>query len=141
MRSMTMRIGLESFPARLRQDLAPRSCECLMNLLPYSGAVIHARWSGEALWSPLAAALPAHALLPPESPRGPLQPGEVLLYAGECSEPELLIVYGISRFACKSGPLEGNQVLTIEDRLDSIARLGREILWGGARTLSIEVRP
>jgi hypothetical protein len=141
MRTVTMRIGLESFQARLRQDLAPRSCDRLMDLLPYSGAVIHARWSGEALWSPLAAALPAHVLLAREGPGGALQPGEVLLYAGECSEPELLIVYGDSRFACKSGPLEGNRVLTIEDGLDRIAELGHEILWGGAATLSIEATP
>ena len=141
MHTVTMRIGLESFRARLRQDLAPRSCECLMALLPYSGAVIHARWSGEALWSPLAAAFPARVLLPAEGPHGALQPGEVLFYAGECSEPELLIVYGVSRFACKSGPLEGNQVLTIDNRRDCIARLGREILWGGAMTLSIEATP
>ena len=138
MRTLTVRIGPESFPARLRHDLAPRSCEGLLALLPYSGAVIHARWSGEALWSPLAAAWPADLLLPPENPRGTPRPGEVLLYAGERSEPELLIVYGTSRFACKAGPLEGNQVLTIEDRLESIARLGREVLWGGAMTLSIE---
>jgi hypothetical protein len=138
MRALNIKIGAEGFPARLRYDLAPRSCECLMALLPYSGDLIHARWSGEALWSPLAAVLPADLILPAENPRSGTRPGEVLLYAGERSEPELLIVYGTSRFACKAGPLEGNPVLTIDGRLDRIRTLGRDVLWGGAMTLSIE---
>lgn len=138
--SLSVAIGTERFTARLRQDLAPRSCECLMALLPYSGKVIHARWSGEALWSPLGAAMPADVILPQEYPRNEAQLGEILLYAGELSEPELLIVYGISRFACRAGELQGNHVLTIEDRLDRLARLGPEVLWGGAMELRIEPR-
>lgn len=140
MRALTIKIGAESFSARLRYDLAPRSCECLMALLPYSGDVIHARWSGEALWSPLAAVVPAGLVLPPENPRGEPLPGEVLLYAGERSEPELLIAYGTTRFASKGGPLEGNQVITIEDRLERMTALGRTALWRGAMALSITSR-
>jgi len=139
--TLTVKIGAESFTARLRPDLAPRSCERLLGLLPYSGKVIHGRWSGEALWSPLAAVMPQDVILPRENPRNHAAPGEILLYAGEVSEPELLIVYGASRFACKAGPLEGNPVLVIEDRLERLAQLGREVLWGGAMELHIESQP
>jgi hypothetical protein len=136
-----VKIGSESFQARLRRDLAPRSCECLLGLLPYARKLIQARWSGEALWSPLSEALPMGSLLPPENARHQPVPGEILLYAGTLSEPELLIPYGISRFACKDGPLEGNPVLSIEGRLGRLEELGREVLWKGAMELRIEVSP
>lgn len=138
---MILKIGSESFLARLRQDLAPRSCECLLALLPYTGSVIHARWSGEALWSPLAAVMAPGLVLPLENPKGRPRPGEVLLYAGVGSEPELLIPYGPNRFACKAGALEGNPVLRIEEGLERISRLGLDVLWRGAMPLSIEVSP
>jgi hypothetical protein len=64
--------------------------------------------------------------------------GEVLLYGGDLSEPELLIAYGPSRFASMAGPLAGNPVLTIDDRLARLVDLGRRILWRGAVDLRIE---
>ena len=139
--SLIITLGSERFPARLQRSLAPRSCECLLALLPYSGSVIHARWSGEALWSPLAAALAPDLILPPENPRGCPAPGEILLYAGGESEPELLIPYGTSRFGCVAGPLAGNPVLEIEGKLERLGQLGREILWRGVVPFSIEVSP
>jgi hypothetical protein len=139
--TLILKIGTEGFTARLRRDLAPRSCEYLLGLLPYGAQVIHARWSGEALWAPLAAVVPPDLMLPWESATADPVPGQVLLYAGECSVPELYIPYGVNRFACKHGPLEGNPVLTIEDRLDRLAELGPEVLWQGARGLHMEVSP
>ncbi len=62
-----------------------------MALLPYSGEVIHARWSGEALWSPLAEVWTSGLAIPLESSGTLPRPGEALLYAGGRSEPELLI--------------------------------------------------
>jgi hypothetical protein len=138
---LILTVGTQRFTARLRRDLAPRSCECLLGLLPYAGKVIHARWSGEALWSPLAEVLPPDLRLPSECATGSPAPGQLLLYAGELSVPELLIPYGTSRFACKAGTLQGNSVLSIEDRLDRLAGLGSEVLWQGARGLRIEVSP
>jgi hypothetical protein len=139
--TLILSIGSERFPARLRRDLAPHSCERLMGMLPYAGKVIHARWSGEALWSPLEAVFPQDLMLPRENAIGDPAPGQVLLYAGECSVPELFIPYGSNRFACKAGPLEGNPVLSIEDGLDRLAQLGPEVLWQGAKELRIEVSP
>lgn len=137
----TIRIGTERFPARLLCDPASDSCAYLMALLPYSGSVIHARWSGEAIWSPLAKVGPPGRILPPENPRCAPEPGVILLYADALSEPELLIPYGTSRFACKAGPIEGNPVLFIEHGLGRMAELGREVLWLGAMSFGIEGAP
>ena len=132
-------LGSLRFRARLEADLAPGSCRALLGLLPYRGTVLHARWSGEAVWSPLGAAWPAHTTLPQENATGQPRPGQLLLYAGPESEPELLLAYGETRFAANSGPLLGNPVLTILDRLDELARAGRSVLESGAATLRIEL--
>jgi|SRR5579885_3568990 len=139
--TLSFRIGSEHFPVRLQRDLAPRSCDYLLGLLPYSGRLIHARWSGEALWAPLTDVVPSGLVLPGESASADPVPGQVLLYAGERSVPELYIPYGVNRFACKHGPLEGNLVLTIVDGLQRLTELGPEVLWKGARELHIEVSP
>jgi hypothetical protein len=139
--SLMVNIGGESFRARLRRDLAPRSCEYLLSLLPYVGQVIHARWSGEALWAPLAAVIPSDLTLPSESATADPVPGQILLYTGERSVPELYIPYGVNRFACKHGPLEGNLVLIIDDGVQRLAEIGPEVLWKGAKELRIEVSP
>ena len=139
--TLDISIGTERFTARLRRDLAPRSCDYLMGLLPYVGQAIHARWSGEALWVPLAETVPADLVLPWESATADPVPGQVLLYAGERSVPELYIPYGANRFACKHGPLEGNLVLTIEGAVQRLAEVGPQVLWKGARELRIEVSP
>ncbi len=132
-------IGAKVFPARLRRDLAPQSCSRLESLMPYRGKLAHARWSGEACWSPLAGAWPRGSVLPPENATVYPMPGQVLLYAGDLSEPELLIAYGPNRFASKAGALAGNPVLTIAADLARLAELGSEIFWRGAMELRIEL--
>ena len=139
--TLTLRFGGERFTAKLRRDLAPRSCEYLLSLLPYRGRVLHARWSGEALWAPLVDVVPSGLSLPRESAVAEPAPGQALLYAGERSVPELYMPYGVNRFACQHGPLEGNLVLSIVDGLSRLTELGSEVLWKGARELHIEVSP
>lgn len=68
-------IGEAIFSARFRHDLAPVSCARLRALMPYYGDAIHARWSGEAVWSPLAAVWPAGTSLLAEHAIGNPQPG------------------------------------------------------------------
>ncbi len=132
-------LGSARFRARLETRLAPQSCRALLALLPYQGTVLHARWSGEAAWSPLGPSWPAQAALPEEQATGEPRPGQLLLYAGPRSEPELLIPYGATRFACRAGTLRGNPVLTILERLDELAHAGRALLESGAARLRIEL--
>jgi len=76
-------------------------------MLPFRGDVIHARWSGEAIWSPLSTVWPNASTLEREHATGHPKPGEVLVFVDyQRSEPELLIPYGATRFASKAGPLE-----------------------------------
>ena len=139
--TLALSIGNERFTARLQRDLAPRSCAYLLSLLPHRSQLIHARWSGEALWAPLADLVPSDLVLPRESATADPVPGQVLLYAGERSVPELYIAYGVNRFACKHGPLEGNLVITLDDKLQRLTELGLDVLWKGAMELRIEVSP
>jgi hypothetical protein len=136
--AIRMTIGGEIFHARLRYDLAPRSCDRLVSLLPYHGDLVHARWSGQSCWSPLGPIWPTGERLAPENAIAYPSRGEILLYGGELSEPELLFPYGPTRFASMAGPLAGNPVLLIEDRLARLAELGSQILWRGAVELLIE---
>jgi Protein of unknown function (DUF3830) len=141
MSTLHLSIGGRLFVSRLRWDLAPQSCTRLMQMLPLCGQVIHARWSGEAIWLPLGTNWPIGSILEPESATGHPAPGEVLLFADRRSEPELLIPYGPTRFASRAGPLEGNPVLLIEDDLPQLVELGREILLHGAMELRIDRKP
>ena len=131
-------LGRTTFSAVLEVDRAPASCRALLQLLPYRGTVLHARWSGEAVWSPLRAVWPTDFTLPGESATNTPRPGQLLLYAGKHSEPEILVAYGETRFGANSGPLAGNPVLTIVDRLDELAHVGRSILEFGAGTFHID---
>jgi len=139
--TLALSIGDESFVARLRWDLAPRSCERLLALLPYKGEVVHARWSGEALWSPLALVWRREPFLVQENATQCPKPGEILLYAGELSEPELLIPYGACRFASQAGPLEGNPVLFIEECAARLDGLSADILRRGTLKLTLSISP
>lgn len=127
----------EVFDAALRTDLAPRSCEILRNMMPLRSVVIHARWSGESIWSPLSDIWPRGLILSAERETHSPQPGDVLLFGGGISEPELLICYGPTRFASVAGPLAGNRVLTIRDRLERLTELGHGALRHGAMKLAI----
>jgi len=125
------------FDARFEAALAPHTCAAFRNLLPLTRKMIHCRWSGEGVWLPL-----DPWLLPwrVENPMGHPAPGQILLYAGGPSEPELLIPYGQCAFNSKFGALSGNHFLTIVSNLDSLIELGRKLLWEGAQDCTIELQ-
>jgi Protein of unknown function (DUF3830) len=133
-----MTIDGETFDVQLQYDKAPRSCAFLERLLSYHGKLIHAQWSGQACWSPLSGVWTPGSILAPENATSYPALGQVLLFGGALSEPELLIAYGPTHFASKAGSLAGNPVLIIGNRLERIAELGRQILWGGAVDIRIE---
>ena len=136
-----LRLSIGGRLSRLRWDLAPQSCMRFTQMLPFHGQVIHARWSGEAIWSPLSSAWRDTSILEAEHATGRPQPGEVLLSINRHSEPELLVAYGVTRFASNAGPLEGNPVLLIQDDLSQLIERGREILMHGAMELRIDRAP
>lgn len=132
MNELIIEIDDESFPARLERRSAPKTVEAFLATLPYRERIIHVRWSGEACWIPLG---DADFGLGYENATSHPAPGEVILYSGGVSETEILLAYGPTAFASKAGPLAGNHFLTITDRLDRLAELGRETLWSGAKPI------
>jgi hypothetical protein len=123
------------FTARLETSLAPAACAFIRGRLPFRSRLVHARWSGEAVWVPMG-----------ETPLGlPLgnatsypSPGQALLYPGGFSETEILIAYGAARFASRLGQLAGTHFLTVVGGSERLPELGGLALWEGAQDLSIE---
>lgn len=125
-------VGPLTFRGRFEEERAPRTVDAFRRLLPYRQSLIHARWSGEAGWVPLGE---FRLDVPAENAVERPAPGQILFYPGGISETEILFPYGVSRFACKDGPLAGNPFLTVEGPFDD---LGKLLLWKGAQPISFE---
>lgn len=125
-------VGPYCFTGRFERHAAPGSVALLRGLLPLESGAMHARWSGEAAWSPLDAGVK----FPPENATAFPHPGQILLYAGTRSEPELLIPYGACSFACRAGQLAGNHVVTLDD-VTGLRELGEALLTQGAQPLRL----
>jgi hypothetical protein len=127
-------LGTATFMASFRDELSPKVCAEMRGRLPILGRVLHARWSGEAIWLPLGFDLPAthseHATSYPA-------PGDVLIAGPGVSEGEILIAYGPCRFASRAGQLAGTPFLSIREDLDGLAQVGSEVLQHGGLPLVI----
>lgn len=120
--------------ARLETTLAPKSCAALRRLLPLTGHLLQARWSGEAAWMPLGE---LDLGIGPENPVGQPEPGQILLYPKGVSETEILVPYGMTVFASKFGPLQGNHCLTVVEGRELLPELGRRVVWAGAQPVRL----
>ncbi|WP_061933386.1 DUF3830 family protein [Aureimonas sp. AU22] len=134
MTEILVEIDSEIFPARFEREAAPRTVAAVEAILPYAERIIHVRWSGEACWIPLGE---RDFGLGYENATSHPAPGQMILYPGGVSETEILLAYGPVAFASKAGPLAGNHFLTITDRLDVLADLGRGTLWTGAKAIRL----
>ena len=128
--------GPYTFRGHLELERAPKTCEAFRRHMPFQNKVIHVRWSGEAVWSPLGdldfgVGFENNTCYP--------SPGQVILYPGGVSETELLLAYGNVSFASKAGPLSGNHFLTLTSGLENIYTLGRKVLWEGAQDIRFEI--
>jgi hypothetical protein len=119
---------------RFEIDAAPETCSIFASQLPFTKKVIHCRWSGEGIWIPLGS---WSAPLTAENQTGNPRPGQILLYAGGPSEPELLIPYGQCLFNSKFGRLHGNHIISIQEPMDQLLTLGQLVLWHGAQDCTI----
>jgi uncharacterized protein DUF3830 len=127
-------IGELKFLARLERERAPASVAALLRLLPLSGSLLQARWSGEAAWMPLGS---LEVGVGAENDTQRPAPGQILLHPMGISETEILIPYGETVFASKAGALRGNHVMTIVHGADLLPELGRRVLWEGAQPIHI----
>lgn len=136
MPKIVVRIGSKVLSARLEPARSPRTVAAFVARLPLRGQLVHARWSGEALWMPLGELQLYDSY---EDPTSYPAPGQVLWHPPGVSEAELLVPYGPTRFASKGGQLAGNHFLTLEVDPVELGSLGRAVLWGGAVDVSFEV--
>lgn len=125
-------IGGELFPARFETTDAPKTVARFRQLLPYSDRIIHVRWSGEACWIPMGE---RDLSIGYENATSYPAPGQVIVHPGGMSETEILIAYGPCCFASKAGQLAGNHFLTVTEGLDRLPKVGRSVLWDGAKTI------
>jgi hypothetical protein len=133
--TVTVRVGAHRLTARLETSRAPLTCAAFRERLPFTGTLVQARWSGEACWIPLG---DLDLGVPLEHPVSEPARGMVLFHPADESETEILVPYGTTRFASVHGPLQGTPFLTILD-LPALARLGQEILMGGAQEIVFEL--
>lgn len=135
MTNLRIAAGPFNFAARFETALAPRTCEIFRRLLPYENRIIHVRWSGEAVWVPLGE---QDLGLPMENQTSYPAPGHIIVSPGGISETEILLAYGGVHFASKVGQLAGNHFISITSPLDDLAKLGKLVLWEGAKPFRIE---
>lgn len=126
-------VGAFRFRGRWEARAAPASVAWLAARLPLDGHALHARWSGEAGWMPLE----VPAVLAAENAVAYPQRGQLLLYPGARSGPELLIPYGACAFASKAGSLAGNHVITLAGDLEALREMGETLLRKGAQPLRL----
>jgi len=127
--------GEMTFSARWEEAAAPRTCAAFRAILPLREHLIHARWSGEAMWVPMG---DRRVEVPSENATSHPAPGQLLFYPGGISETEILVPYGAAMFASKAGQLAGNHFATIEGDVRALAELGRRVLWQGAVPVTFE---
>jgi hypothetical protein len=126
-------IAGETFAASFEAADAPKTVARFRELLPFSDRIIHVRWSGEACWIPMGE---RDLGIGHENATSHPAPGHVIVYPGGVSETEILIAYGPCCFSSKAGQLAGNHFLTITGGLDRLAKIGRSVLWDGAKSIS-----
>jgi Protein of unknown function (DUF3830) len=122
--------------AQTEDEKAPATTEWFLAQLPFHSQVIHARWSGEAVWIPLG---DLRSGLDFENNTSYPSRGDILFYPAGVSETEILLAYGSASFASKAGALSGNHFLTITSGLERLGELGRHVLWHGAIDIDFDV--
>jgi hypothetical protein len=123
------------FVARLEEKAAPKTAAAFRAMLPFKDHLIHARWSGEAMWIPMGE---RRLEVGTENATSHPAPGQILFYPGGKSEMEILFPYGSVLFASKVGQLAGNHFATVIEGNDQLAELGRRTLWTGAQDIAFE---
>ena len=135
MTKLKVTAGEFTFNAKLEKELAPNTCAAFEKHMPFTGQLVHVRWSGEGIWIPLGemdfgVGYENHTSHP--------APGQIILYPGGISETEILLAYGGVDFSSKMGQLAGNHFITLLDGLENLMELGNTVLWKGAQSVRFD---
>lgn len=138
MQNLEFVIGSVVLSAQWESTAAPLTCEAIQAILPFESRIIQARWSGESAWVPMGN---TKFDLPDENPRHTPLAGQILLHRGDdSSETEILLPYGLTKFACRNGNLIGNHFATLLADASTLAKIGETILWSGAQVFKLQLR-
>lgn len=129
---MIIEIDGYKFDAVFEIEKSPGTCDAFRNAMPFSGEIVHVRWSGEGVWIPLGN---KDFAIGYEDATSYPAPGQILLYPKGKSETEILIAYGCVQFASKAGVLAGNHFATINSGLDKLREIGVSTLWEGKKSI------
>ena len=135
MTNLKVNAGPYSFVARLEKKEAPKTCTAFEKAMPFTGQIVHVRWSGEGVWIPLG---DRDFGIGYENHTSHPAPGQIILYPGGISETEILLAYGGVDFSSKMGQLAGNHFITITSGLENLMDLGNLVLWKGAQEISFK---
>jgi hypothetical protein len=135
MTALKITAGDFTFDAVLEEEKAPQTCAAFRKVMPFSGQIVHVRWSGEGVWIPLGdtdfgVGYENHTSFP--------SAGQIILYPGGISETEILLAYGGISFASRMGQLAGNHFITLTSNTDKLMDLGNSVLWKGAHDIRFE---
>jgi len=120
--------------AELREDLAPKSCQALWDVLPVEGKAIHGRWGGSEVWM----GLPPIKLTEYENETIFPAPGDILLVRIAPNVFDFAIFYGKGWCFGPTGFVPGNHFATIEKDLAGFAKGCEQVLQRGATRLTIQ---
>jgi hypothetical protein len=129
---MIIQIDGHEFEAVFEEAKSPLSCAAFRKSMPFTGEIVHVRWSGEGVWIPLGEKDFAVGI---EDATSYPAPGQILLYPKGKSETEILIAYGAVQFASKAGSLAGNHFATITRDLDKLREIGVSTMWEGKKII------
>ena len=104
MTALKITAGDFTFDAVLEEEKAPQTCAAFRKVMPYSGQIVHVRWSGEGVWIPLGdtdfgVGYENHTSYP--------SAGQIILYPGGISETEILLAYGGISLCLEDGAARG----------------------------------
>lgn len=136
MTELIVKAGDFTFGGHFEDAAAPQTCAAFRKLLPYTGKIVHVRWSGEGVWIPLG---DEDFGLGYENHTSHPAPGHIILYPGGISETEILLAYGGVDFSSKMGQLAGNHFITLTSGLENLMGLGNSVLWEGAKDISFQL--
>jgi len=135
MTKLKISAGKFVFEAKLEKKLAPLTCAAFEKSMPFTGKLVHVRWSGEGVWIPLG---DMDFGVNYENHTSHPAPGQVILYPGGISETEILLAYGGVDFSSKMGQLAGNHFITLQSGVDNLMTLGNTVLWEGAQDVRFD---
>jgi hypothetical protein len=136
MAKLKVTAGNMTFGGQLEEKKAPKTCAAFLKHMPFSGKIIHVRWSGEGVWIPLG---DLNFGVGYENNTSYPSAGQIILYPGGVSETEILLSYGHVNFASKAGQLSGNHFMTLTSGLEHLHALGRKTLTEGQQDIKFEM--